>query len=121
MKRKVSILLIFVLLFSFTLTAYADKGDMGKITDFEKLRQYIKNSKGRSKFKTYEDKEYFRHTYWETVLPDYSEAKYKGKPIKINNDSVDHFKIFIYGGQYKQKYLSLTFGFKMKGPAHPWQ
>lgn len=107
MKRKISILLVFILLFSFTVVAYADIGD---ITDFERLREYIKNSKGQSDFKTYEDKEYFRHTYWETVLPDYSEADYKGKPIKINTDSVDHFKIFIYGGQYKQKYLSLTFG-----------
>ena len=85
MKGKISILLVFILLFSFTMTAYADITD---ITDFEKLREYIKNSKGQSDFISKEDKTYFRHKYWETVLPDYSKADYKGKPISINHDSV---------------------------------
>ena len=97
MKGKISILLVFILLFSFTMTAYADIKDITDITDFEKLREYIKNSKGQSDFISKEDKTYFRHKYWETVLPDYSKADYKGKPISINHDSVDNFKIFVYG------------------------
>ncbi len=39
------------------MTAYADITD---ITDFEKLREYIKNSKGQSDFISKEDKTYFK-------------------------------------------------------------
>ena len=83
MKRKISIILTIILLFSFTASAFAtvdeldrDPGggsELGNITDFEKLREYIRNSKGQSDFKTNKDKDYFRHTYWDTVLPDESE------------------------------------------------
>lgn len=95
MRRKLSILLAFVILFS-SLGVFAEGTKI--FLDFEELREYIKNTKGQSDFKSIEDKKYFRHIYWPKVLPDYSETRYKGKPITINHDSVDNFKIFVYGG-----------------------